>query len=272
MADNLFHLVNSMKKPVKIILACLIVVLVAVFGYSAYRVTHTLHQYNESARYYEKTRQSAVAVDPEKHADPTAQQPQEIEKTEKSPITVDFDALKAINPDIRGWLYSEGTKINYPVVQARDNAYYLYRLMDGSYNPGGTLFMDYRCQSDFGSKNTIIYGHHMQDGSMLASLVNYGKQAYYDEHPVMYLNTPDGDYRLEIFAGFVTWYDSRVYMYDFSSRTEFDEWVELMRSYSDFSCDVEVNQEDFLITLSTCTYDYDNARYVVLARMVPLNG
>ena len=98
------------------------------------------------------------------------------------------------------------------------------------------------------------------------------RQAYYDGHPVMYLNTPEGNYRLDIFAGFVTWYDSRVYSFDFESRTEFEEWLNLMRGYSDFSSDVKVGQDDRVVTLSTCTYDYDNARYVLMAKLVPLDS
>ena len=143
-------------------------------------------------------------------------------------------------------------------------------MMDKSYNPGGTLFIDYRCAGDFSSKNTLIYGHHMGDGSMLASIVDYKTQEYFDKHPVMYLNTPNGTYRLDIVAGFVTYYDSRVYNYEFDSRTEFEEWFALMRGFSDFESPVKVDSDDLLVTLSTCTYEYDNARYVVLAKLVPI--
>ena len=262
-----------MKKNLRTILIIVFVILVLVFVYSAYRVTHTIHEYNESARYYERTRKDAVVVDgdpasPVKPGSTASPEKQQI----KSPISVDFDALLNINPDIKAWLYCPDTKIDYPVVQAMDNAYYLYRLMDGSYNPGGTLFMDFRNMGDFSSRNTVIYGHHMSDGSMLASIVNYQDQAYYDEHPVLFLNTLQGNYRLDIFAGFVTWHDSRVYSFDFESRTEFEEWLGLMRSYSDFSCDIEVGQDDRIVTLSTCTYEYDNARYVLMAKLVPLDG
>lgn len=262
-----------MKKNLRIILIVVFVALVLVFLYSAYRVTHTIHEYNESARYYERTRKGAVVVDvpPAKDAEASAVSEAEPQRV-ISPISVDFDSLTRDCADVRAWLYSPDTRIDYPVVQARDNAYYLSRLMDGSSNSSGTLFMDFRNMGDFSSKNTVIYGHHMKDGSMLASIVDYANQAYYDEHPVLYLNTPGGNYRLEVFAGFVTWYDSRVYTFDFLSRTEFEEWLTLMRSYSDFICDVEVAPDDRIVTLSTCTYEYDNARYVLMAKLVPLDG
>ena len=261
-----------MKKNIRILLIVILVILAIVFLYSAYHVTHTIHQYNESARYYERTRKDAVSVDDKpSSAHNSGAAPAREQQHLTSPINVDFDTLTNINADIKGWLYSPDTKIDYPVVQSVDNAYYLYRFMDGSYNPSGTLFMDFRDMGDFSSRNTVIYGHHMSDGSMLASIVNYEKQDYYDEHPVMYLNTPQGNYRMDIFAGFVTWYDSRVYSFDFESRTEFEEWVTLMRSYSDFSSDVKIGQDDRIVTLSTCTYDYDNARYVLMAKLVPLD-
>lgn len=259
-----------MKKNIRTILVVIFVILLLVFLYSTYRVTRTIHEYNESARYYDRTRKDAVVVDdkPASQAEAPVSAPEQ--QRAVSPISVDFDTLMNTNADIRAWLYSPDTKIDYPVVQSKDNSYYLYRFMDGSYNPSGTLFVDYRNMSDFSSKNTVIYGHHMGDGSMLASLVEYADQTYYDEHPYMYLNTPDGNYRLDIFAGFVTWYDSRVYTFEFESRTEFEEWVNLMRGYSDFSCSVKIGLDDRIVTLSTCTYEYDNARYVLMAKLVPL--
>ena len=73
---------------------------------------------------------------------------------------VDFSQLAQINPDIVGWIYIEGTKINYPVVQAENNRYYMSRLFDGSYNASGCIFLDCRSSSDFSDRHSIIYGHH----------------------------------------------------------------------------------------------------------------
>lgn len=264
---------DKKKKTIRTVLIVVLSLLIVVFLYSGYRVTRTVHEYNERERYYERTRQnSVVAEDPAKTPAAPGQTPTPDKLRETSPITVDFDSLINTSADVKAWLYSPDTKIDYPVVQAADNAFYLYRFMDGTYNPSGTLFIDYRCLGDFSGKNTIIYGHHMGDGSMLASIVNYQDQSYYDEHPVMFLNTLEGNYRLDVFAGFITWFDSRAYTFDFNSRTEFEEWLTLMRSYSDFTCDVQLGIEDRVVMLSTCTYEYDNARYVVMAKLVPLDG
>ena len=117
----------------------------------------------------------------------------------------------------------------------------------------------------------MIYGHHMNDGSMFASICNYGKQEYYDAHPVMYLNTPTQNYRVELFTGFITSADSSVYTFFFNSDAEYGAFLEKMKGFSDFDCDVEVGPEDRIITLSTCTYEYDNARYVVMGKLVPID-
>ena len=271
---------KPLKKTVKIALYALIVVLLGVFLFFGYKLTSTIHNYNEADRYY--TRQSDKYVRSDTYEDPSytkppssslsSDDPVQVEKVrEVSPRTIDFDAMIADCADAKAWLYGPDTVIDYPVVQASDNQFYLYRFMDGTYNPNGTLFIDFRCEGDFSGLNTVIYGHHMQNGSMLASIVKYRDQEYYDAHPVLYLNTPDGDYRLDVFTGFVTWYDSRVYMFSFESKTEFVDWYTLMKTYSDFDCDVEITPDDRIVTLSTCTYDYDNARYVLMAKLVPLD-
>ena len=265
-----------MNKTVKALLIVLIVALLGVFLYSGCQLTKTVHQYNEADRFYATQSGKYTSFSEEQQSG--VEQPRipgrsvdDIpEIREISPRVVDFSALLQDNPDVKAWLYSPGTVIDYPVVQGKDNDYYLHRLLDGSYNPNGTLFIDYRCEGDFSGKHTVIYGHHMQNRSMLATITEYRKQEYYDEHPVMYLNTPGGNYRLDVFSGFVTWYDSRAYLFDFIDDREFEEWYTLMQSYSDFESEVELSPEDRVVTLSTCTYEYDNARYVLMAKMVPI--
>lgn len=289
---------KPMKRSTRRILIVLFVLLLAVFlfcGYQLYQIVETYYTSRkannelasmvvsktseDSGTYSERTvahtyvTQRPVMEGEEVSPEGRIVSPGEetVVRREHSPIDVDFDVLLDINTEVKGWLYSPDTVINYGVVQAGNNDYYLHRLVDKSYNPGGALFIDYRCAGDFSGRNTIIYGHHMGDGSMLASICDYQSQEYYDKHPVMYLNTPDGNYRLDIVCGFITYFDSRAYIYEFNSRTEFDEWFSLMHSYSDFQSDVTVGGDDRLVTLSTCTYEYDNARYVLMAKLVPID-
>lgn len=181
-------------------------------------------------------------------------------------INVDFDALLKDCPDVVGWIYSPGTPINYPIVQSGDNDYYLHRLLDGSYNKGGTLFIDYYNQPDFSDWNTFLYGHNMHDNSMFGTLDNYRQKGYYEEHPVMYLLTPEKNYVIELVAGCTIPADSTVYTL-LNTVEERDALVyELSRS-SSFKANVELGESDKLIILSTCVYDYDNARYVVVGAL-----
>ena len=91
--------------------------------------------------------------------------------------SLSFGQLRDINPDVCGWLTLDGTAIDYPVVQAEDNAKYLHRLFNGAYNACGTLFIDYRNLPEFQDPNTLIYGHHMRNGSMFKSITYYAEQS-----------------------------------------------------------------------------------------------
>lgn len=219
--------------------------------------------YTEGAQSYEELNQyiilpsenldSSVLPDPESDAWPV----------------VDFDALCAVNPDIAAWLICKGTNINYPVVQGSDNDYYLKHLFDGKRNNAGCLFIDSNNEPGFVDHNTVIYGHHMKDKSMFSMLTEYKTQAYYEKHPQMILLRPEGSYYIDLFAGYVTNIKADSWKLWFASNTEFEEWIRETRLKSTFISDVEASTLDRFVTLSTCTYEFDNARYVVVGKLVP---
>lgn len=183
---------------------------------------------------------------------------------------VDFDALRAVNPDIVAWIYQEGTGVNYPVVHGSDNEYYLDHMLNGDYNKFGTPFVDSRIDNIFDRSLTIIYGHNMKNGSMFACLTEYKSQQYYDAHPTMLLLTPEGNYRLELFSGFTTGGNSGVYQWEFSDDNAFLQYIADIKSRSNFRSDVSVAAGDRVVMLSTCAYNFEEARYVVYARMHPM--
>jgi len=183
---------------------------------------------------------------------------------------INFKALQAVNPDVIGWIYSPDTTINYPVVQGDDNAYYLKHLADGTENRNGCPFLDIQNKPDFTDDNSIIYGHHMQNGTMFASISWYEDQSYYDEHPVMYLMTPRAAYRIELFSGHITTMDSSAYMQSFGSIREHTDWLKEVTGKSDFRANLEISAYDRVITLSTCAYRFENARYVLHGKLVKL--
>ena len=185
---------------------------------------------------------------------------------EYAPIDVDFDALLDENSDVVGWLYCEDTVINYPIVQGPDNNYYLDKLLNKTFNICGTLFVDYRNNRDFSHYQNILYGHKMKNGSMFGSIPGYKKQEYYEEHPVMYLMTPEQDYKVVLIAGYVVPSNASEYMIA-ENEEERDMLIEKARAKSTFQADVEILETDRLLTMSTCVTDYQSARYMLLGVM-----
>lgn len=179
---------------------------------------------------------------------------------ERTPITVDFEKLKQENSDIVGWLYSTNTPINYPVVQGTDNEFYVHTLVNKKKGSSGTLFMDYRNDKNIGDYNTIIYGHNMKNTTMFGTIKKYRNQSYYDEHKIMYYITPEKSYKVELFTGYTTSIDSNIYDLDKLDKNK----IEDLKKKSNFQNDVIVNEEDKILTLSTCAYDYEDARYILM--------
>lgn len=190
-------------------------------------------------------------------------QDDEIEEKSELPIEVDFISLKNQNQDIIAWLYSEGTPINYPIVQTKDNDYYLRRLIDGTYNKAGTIFMDYKNSKNFEDYNTIIYGHNMKNDSMFGTLLNYKNQEYFNEHKEMFLITENKNFKIEIFAGYTTSSESDIYKFPKTMENN-ERLLKTAINKSTFKSEVEVTKEDKIITFSTCSYDFQNARYILL--------
>lgn len=176
--------------------------------------------------------------------------------------SVDFATLSEINSDIVAWIYIEGTEINYPVVQGNDNSYYLNHLFDGTKNKAGCLFLDSRLESDFTEKNNVIYGHHLKNGTMFTDLMEYKKQEFYDDHMRALLFTPTGEYEVLFFSGYVSNTASRAWEIDFSDIT-FEEWLLEIIDNSCFESHIMPTVEDQVITLSTCTYEFNDARFVL---------
>lgn len=178
--------------------------------------------------------------------------------------SVDFDALRQINPEIVGWIYCEDTPISYPVVQGSDNDYYLHHLFNGDANGAGCLFLDAGNSGDFSDRNNIIYGHNMRDGSMFNSLFRYTDKEFYDAHPTMLLMTPAKNYRLEIFSGYILsgWGDA--WRLTFQSDADYNAWLMASWEASGTEMNYQPQEGDRIVTLSTCAYQFEDARYVVL--------
>ncbi len=257
---------------------------IATFVISAFNVGKIYYDYDKADNTYKEIQGSYVVYnelftknvpvdEPERLVNDDSGQPA-VDRTEETkdfelPITVDFEALSERNGDVIGWLYCPDTVINYPVVQGENNDQYLRRGLDGKYLVSGTLFADYRSAALGEDANYIIYGHNMKNGTMFGELGEYKSQEYFDKHPVMYYLTPNGNYRLELFAGAVVKRDDKIYLPN-QSREDLFELLEEYTKKSTFKSDVEAEYNDVIVTLSTCSYDFSDARYIVIGRLTPI--
>lgn len=259
------------------------VLCLCVFLVSVYKVVTIALEYKEGRDSYKALEQFAAFEAPagwkadeapgsEPIKDPLqidAAQAGEIEGPAPFMPRIDFAALKEINPDICGWIFLPDTIVNYPVAQGANNDYYLYHLFDRTYNQAGCIFLDHRNSDLFTDGHSVIYGHHMKDGSMFKELANYKKQEYYDAHPELYLFTPDGNYTLELFSGYVAdvWSDS----WKIIQKTEkpLADWAKEACLRSCFQSGIAPEEGDRILTLSTCSYEFEDARFVLHAILRP---
>lgn len=114
----------------------------------------------------------------------------------------------------------------------------------------------------------MIYGHNMKNKTMFGSIGDYREQGYYEDHPVMWLLTEQGNYKVELVAGFVTPATSNAYVNPGSDAEMLELAMESVKK-STFHTNVQLAEGDRFLTLSTCSYEYDNARYVLVGRLVP---
>ena len=181
-------------------------------------------------------------------------------------IDVDFDKLLAKYPDAVGFIYAANTKIQYVIQHGNGNDYYLTHDSEGNTNNNGSIFVEELNSGSFSDNNTIIYGHNMKTGMMFAGLRNYHTDKnYYSAHPYMYIYTPTQNYRLDLYAGFVCDHDDEIY-----STALTQEQLQAMAAKSDFKSNIGT-PTGRTVTLSTCSYEYNDARYVVIGALNPVD-
>lgn len=200
-----------------------------------------------------------------------------MEKNEDG-IFIGFESLIEQNSDVKAWIKIDGTNINNPVYQTKNNSYYVDHDMNKQSSRYGALFIDKSAKigRESNSQNVVIYGHHMKDGTMFGPLKNYTDISFYKKNPIIDFTTlyRDGDYK--VFAVFITNTEEasdngNVFKYwdtSFATDESFLEFIDEAKKRSIIDTGVDVLGDDEIITLSTCTYEFDDARLVVMARRV----
>ena len=180
---------------------------------------------------------------------------------------MDFSDLLEMNHEIIGRIVIEGVGVDHPIVQGTDNAYYLDHTPERKKHKNGSLFMDYRVSKDFTNFNSVIYGHFRSTGEMFGKLKNLRKQAEFDKVTEGMLYTPAKTYRLEIFASVLTPATSEFYHYVFLGQRSREAHLEMIRENAVCYRDIGVTAADRILVLSTCSYEYEWARTVIVARL-----
>ena len=180
-----------------------------------------------------------------------------------------------MNKRLIGWLKIADINIDYPVMQTNDNAYYLDHNFDNKYDKNGCLFLDYQCDVINRNTNLIIYGHNMQSGNMFGNLDKYSSEEYYKEHPKFEFDTiyEKGAYEIVyVFRSKIYNEDAVVFKYyqflDVQSELEFNSNMAEMSKISLYDTGITPEYGDELLTLSTCDYQENNGRFVVVARKI----
>lgn len=232
-----------------IISGTILIVAVCVFVFSLYQLVMMLIPYHTGGKEYEEIQDLAISAD-----------------SDGTGFSVDFDALLEINPDTIAWIrFDEPSIINYPVVKSADNNEYLTKTFAENDNKLGAIFMDMRNSSDFSDRNTIIYGHHLNvSPDMFSRLHLYGDEEFCKEHPDFYIYTPDGKVRTyTVFSAGVVNAAADNYDIEFASDEEFEQYIELCRESSNYQVDVDVNAQSQILSLSTCTGDQRDERFLL---------
>ena len=252
-----------MREKIRIILCC---IFLAIAIYAAYNIIKIQSEYKKSVDAYKKLDNYTM----EQMISETSGESEEEPVKEKPYPEVDFAGLKSVNSDVIGWIYVPDTEINYPIVHTSDNDYYLDHLVDRTQNPAGAIFLDTRNPSDFSDLHSIIYGHHMKNGSMFAALKGYKKQDFFDGHKTGYLITQDAAYSIDFFAGHVANVEENAWQLDFDDAADFDNWIKSLKEVSAFKSDIEPQYGDRIFTLSTCSYEFDDARFVLSGKLTKI--
>lgn len=253
-----------------------IVLLVIVLLFSGFQLIQEVAEYRKGEKTYEDLSQFVQFETEPPQTRPSVSGTEETTEPEVDPIpVVDFESLCARNGDTVGWIYIPGTNVSYPIVRAADNDYYLYRLFDGTVNSSGSIFMDYKNDETWQDRHTVIYGHNMKNGTMFANILDYNDQSYYDAHPTGYLLTPQGDFEIVFFAGYVadpTEPGEDAWQMNFEDNDAYLKWLRHAGTRSTFLSQWIPGVQDRVITLSTCSYAYDDARYVLHGILKPMDN
>lgn len=182
-------------------------------------------------------------------------------------IDVNFDNLKKINSDVVGWIKVNGTNINYPFVQSKDNKYYLTHSFSKSYNNAGLVFLDYR-NNNINNRNTIIYAHGRTDKTMFGTLRKVLNNGWINNtnNYVIKISTEKENSLWQIFSIYHIPTTNDYLQTEFKDEREYQRFLNILKNRSNHNFNTSITSNDTILTLSTC-YN-DSEKMVVHAKLI----
>ena len=259
-----------MKNYKSIICVVAAVCLLGTAAFCGFRIYHHYAQVDEQTEAFEEIAEMVEQAPTEETV------PDDTPVSEGEDVLAKYQELYLQNEDMVGWIKVEDTNINYPVVQSVNVPnFYLKHKFDKTYSAYGCPYVQENCDVQKPSDNIIIYGHHMNDGSMFTGLMKYRNKSFWEGHKTITFDTLTDRHQYEVIAVFktVVYTDSsdsfKYYEFtDAENAAEFDAYVAKCKELSLYDTGVSAEYGDKLISLSTCEYSRNNGRLVVVAKRV----
>ena len=247
-----------MSNKVRYILMGLLAI---VFCFSAVTFGKSFMEYRKGDKIYDTAKDFAVTTDT-----PVAV---EEELTRRTYKTIDFAGMQAVNEDVIGWIQIEDTLVDYPLLDADDNKYYLNHTYDKQWSSYGSIFLEPRNIPDLSEQHLVVYGHNMKNEAMFGSLLDYKLQEHADAHKEIVICMPDRDLIYQVFSAYTAHVDSATYRMSFADTSSFVEMANFMKENSVIDTGIVPDADDQILTLSTCTPEgAKKYRFVVNAVLV----
>ena len=242
-----------MKKFFRIFIIDTLLICIAIF--CVFNIYEKISEYKKANNVYETINESVNDT---------------INKTEDKPsnsLLAKYNKLISDNEDYRFWLKMDNTNIDYPVVQSNDNAYYLDRDFNKNHLSSGSIFMDFRNNFD-SDKSVVIYGHNMRNDTMFGELDNFKRESFFKENNEFKIEYKDKTYTYKVFSVYIGDASENFLEVSFNSDNDYVDYLNKIKSKSLFKSDIEVSNKDKIVTLYTCSYEFDGARTVVNAKLM----
>lgn len=259
---------GSVSQTIILLLGCALVI-----GSGVYLGSIFL-EYNEGTSEYDALQQMVFAQVEEAapQSDGTVPEAADDVAENSGPSEADLQVMQAIsalkedNEEVIGWITFDNMELSYPIMHRDDNEYYLNHTFSGEVNSAGSIFMEAANAPNFEDMHSIVYGHNMKNLSMFGQLKKYKTEEFYEEHQFFTIYTEEHVYRYQIFAYYDISETGDVYMIGFQPDEEYQEFINKMLRRSYYDTDVEVTEQDKVITLSTCSTEGN--RFVVNAKRI----